>query len=92
MTQYLALPPLLGLGGLAVAFVIYHIMTRHNHGDGIVKKIGDQIAYASKKAIPFVLCVGEEELANGMFAVKSLADGKEEKMDTSMIGSWINTR
>ena len=43
MTQYIALPPLLGLGGLAMAFVIYHIMTRHNHGDGVVKKIGDQI-------------------------------------------------
>ncbi|MCB1842008.1 MAG: sodium/proton-translocating pyrophosphatase, partial [Halioglobus sp.] len=43
MTEYFALPPLLGLAGLAVAFVIYHIMTRHDHGDGLVKKIGDQI-------------------------------------------------
>jgi K(+)-stimulated pyrophosphate-energized sodium pump len=43
MIDYLALPPLLGLGGLGVAFIIYHIMTRHNHGDGAVKHIGDQI-------------------------------------------------
>ena len=43
MSDYFALPPLLGLGGLAVAFIIYHIMSRHNHGDGVVKKIGDQI-------------------------------------------------
>jgi K(+)-stimulated pyrophosphate-energized sodium pump len=43
MNDYIALPPILGLGGLAMAFVIYHIMTRHNHGDGEVKKIGDQI-------------------------------------------------
>lgn len=43
MTDYLALPPLLGLGGLGIAFIIYHIMTRHNHGDGAVKHIGDQI-------------------------------------------------
>jgi K(+)-stimulated pyrophosphate-energized sodium pump len=43
MSEFFALPPLLGLAGLAVAFVIYHIMTRHNHGDGDVKKIGDQI-------------------------------------------------
>ncbi|MEH6636174.1 MAG: sodium-translocating pyrophosphatase, partial [Halioglobus sp.] len=43
MTEYLAIPPLLGLAGLAVAFIIYHIMSRHNHGDGVVKKIGDQI-------------------------------------------------
>jgi K(+)-stimulated pyrophosphate-energized sodium pump len=43
MEDYLALPPLLGLGGMLVAFLIYHIMTRHDHGDGVVKKIGDQI-------------------------------------------------
>ena len=43
MADYLALPPLLGIGGMLVAFVIYHIMTRHDHGDGVVKKIGDQI-------------------------------------------------
>ncbi|MBP6681826.1 MAG: sodium-translocating pyrophosphatase [Halioglobus sp.] len=40
---YFIIPPVLGLAGLAVAFVIYHIMSRHNHGDGKVKKIGDQI-------------------------------------------------
>jgi K(+)-stimulated pyrophosphate-energized sodium pump len=43
MTEYFALPPILGLGGLVVAFIIYHVMTRHDHGDGVVKKIGDQI-------------------------------------------------
>ena len=43
MTEYFVIPPLLGLAGLAVAFVIYHMMTRHNHGDGVVKHIGDQI-------------------------------------------------
>lgn len=43
MIDYLALPPVLGLVGLGVAFIIYHIMTRHNHGDGVVKAIGDEI-------------------------------------------------
>ncbi len=43
MSGYFILPPILGLVGLAVAFAIYHIMTRHNHGDGLVRKIGDQI-------------------------------------------------
>ncbi len=43
MSDYFAIPPLLGFAGLAVAFIIYHIMSRHNHGDGVVKKIGDQI-------------------------------------------------
>ncbi|TXS92100.1 sodium-translocating pyrophosphatase [Parahaliea maris] len=43
MTEYLAIPVVLGVVGLIVAFVIYHVMSRHNHGDGQVKKIGDQI-------------------------------------------------
>jgi K(+)-stimulated pyrophosphate-energized sodium pump len=43
MTEYFVIPPILGFAGLAVAFIIYHIMLRHNHGDGVVKKIGDQI-------------------------------------------------
>ena len=43
MHEYFVIPPILGLAGLAVAFIIYHIMSRHNHGDGKVRKIGDQI-------------------------------------------------
>jgi K(+)-stimulated pyrophosphate-energized sodium pump len=43
MSDYFAIPPILGFAGLAVAFIIFHIMSRHNHGDGLVKKIGDQI-------------------------------------------------
>jgi histidyl-tRNA synthetase len=56
------------------------------------KKVGEQIAYASKRSIPYVLCIGEEEKRSGIFTVKSLADGKEEKMDASMISSYLNTR
>ena len=43
MSGYFVVPPLLGVIGLGVAFFIYHIMTRHDHGDGLVQKIGDQI-------------------------------------------------
>ncbi len=43
MSEYFVIPPMLGIGGLLVAFVIYHIMSRHNFGDGKVKHIGDQI-------------------------------------------------
>ena len=43
MHKYFVIPPILGLAGLGVAFIIYHIMSRHNHGDGKVRKIGDQI-------------------------------------------------
>jgi len=43
MSELFIVPPILGVLGLAIAFLIYHIMTRHDHGDGVVKKIGDQI-------------------------------------------------
>ena len=43
MSEYFSLPPLLGLGGLIIAFLIYLVMTRYEAGDGVVKKIGDQI-------------------------------------------------
>ena len=41
--DYFLIPPTLGVAGLAAAFVIYHMLVRHNHGDGKVKHIGDQI-------------------------------------------------
>ena len=43
MSEYIALPPILGVAGLVMAFVIYHIMSRQDAGEGAVKKIGDQI-------------------------------------------------
>jgi K(+)-stimulated pyrophosphate-energized sodium pump len=43
MPYNLMLPPILGLAGLVIAFFIYHVMTRHDHGEDAVKKISDQI-------------------------------------------------
>jgi K(+)-stimulated pyrophosphate-energized sodium pump len=43
MTDYLILPPLLGVAGLFIAFIIYHIMTRYSHGEDAIRKIADQI-------------------------------------------------
>jgi len=43
MTENLLVPPIVGVFGLLIAFFIYHIMSRHDHGDGVVKHIGDQI-------------------------------------------------
>ncbi len=43
MTFNLILPPILGVAGLAIAFFIYHVMSRHNHGEDKVKDISDQI-------------------------------------------------
>ncbi len=43
MTFNLILPPILGVAGLSIAFFIYHVMSRHNHGEDNVKNISDQI-------------------------------------------------
>lgn len=41
------------------------------------KKIGDQLSYASKKEIPFVLSVGEREKESKQYPLKNLSSGKE---------------
>jgi len=43
MNEYFILPPILGAVGLLIAFIIYHIMTRHDHGGGLALKISEQI-------------------------------------------------
>ena len=43
MNNFLALPPMLGVIGLIIAFIIYQMVLKHDAGEGVVKKIGDQI-------------------------------------------------
>ncbi|OGG73465.1 histidine--tRNA ligase [Candidatus Kaiserbacteria bacterium RIFCSPLOWO2_01_FULL_54_20] len=42
------------------------------------RKLGDQIKAAAKNKIPWLIVVGEDELASGRFKVKNLASGAEE--------------
>lgn len=41
------------------------------------KKVGDQIKYADKNNIPYVMIIGEEEVKTGKVKVKELSTGKE---------------
>ena len=43
MSEFFVAPPLLGILGLVVALGVYKVMTGYDQGDGVVKKIGDQI-------------------------------------------------
>ena len=43
MESYLSVPPIFGLFGLVVAFIIYLIVIRYDEGSEKVKKIADQI-------------------------------------------------
>ena len=42
MESNLILPPLFGIFGLAVAFILYLLVMRYDGGTDKVKKIGDQ--------------------------------------------------
>ncbi len=44
------------------------------------KKLGDQIKTAAKHSIPYVLVLGEDELASGQFTVRNLESGEETKL------------
>lgn len=54
------------------------------------KKAGDQISTASKQFVPFVLCIGENEMQSGRFIVKNMKTGDEKECrDASEIISLI---
>ncbi len=42
------------------------------------KKIGDQIKSADKQKIPFIICLGEDEIAKGEFKLKDIRTGEEK--------------
>jgi len=55
------------------------------------KKVGDQIKLADKKSIPFVACVGANEIESGKLAVKHLASGEQTELAVDKIADHIFT-
>jgi len=53
------------------------------------KKIGDQIAIADKKKIPFVICIGEDEVQNKQYKLKNLQTSKEQVVREQEIAKEI---
>ncbi len=53
------------------------------------KKIDKQITTASKKKIPFAICIGENEVKNDEFELKRMIDGKKEKVSREEIAGKI---
>ena len=53
------------------------------------KKIGDQIKYADKNKIPFVVIIGENEVKTGKLKLKELSSGKETEVDENTISRMI---
>jgi histidyl-tRNA synthetase len=46
-------------------------------------KLKKQFTYADKKAIPFMIIIGEEELANGNVALKNMTNGEQKVLSIS---------
>ncbi|HRY30902.1 MAG TPA: histidine--tRNA ligase [Candidatus Paceibacterota bacterium] len=54
------------------------------------KKIGEQIKRADKKGIPFIICVGDEEIGKNIFKVKYLKSGKEKELPVEQIADFVS--
>lgn len=55
------------------------------------KKIGDQIRYATKHHIPYIVVIGEDEVKNELYSFKNLETGEERKLKTEELVALLNT-
>lgn len=66
------------------SFKIAHILRRGGVCTDVyldpTAKIGKQVKYADKKQIPFVIFLGDEELAEHVVTIKTLETGKQQKI------------
>ena len=53
------------------------------------KKLGDQMKIANKQGIPYVICVGEDEIKSGLYGVKNMDSGEEEKVKIEEIADIV---
>lgn len=53
------------------------------------KKIGNQIKYADKNSIPFVVCIGENEIKTKEFAVKDIRSGESVTLSLAKAAKYI---
>ncbi len=56
------------------------------------RKLGKQVEAAAKHGIPWLIVVGQDELQSGVFGVKNLVSGAEEKVAESELGAYIKSR
>lgn len=48
-----------------------------------LKNVGDQVKYADKNKIPYIVCFGEEEQNNEAYKLKKLSSGEETRLGTT---------
>ena len=54
------------------------------------KKLGDQIKLADKQGIPFIICVGQDEIKSGLYKVKNMESGEEKTVKPEEIVKIIS--
>lgn len=54
------------------------------------KKLGDQVKLADKQKIPFVICIGEDEVKSGLYTLKNMETGDEKKVKLEEIVPNLN--
>src|SRR5690606_29592340 len=54
-------------------------------------KLKKQMSYADAKGVPYVLLLGEEELATGLFTLKDMQSGEQEKVNAERLISLLGT-
>jgi len=60
--------------------------------DLLDRKIGDQIKAADKQGIPYVICVGDDEIKSGKYKVKNLKTSEEVTLEEKDIVKYIITK
>jgi histidyl-tRNA synthetase len=53
------------------------------------KKVGDQIKSADKQKIPYIICIGEDEIKSGEFKLKNLKSGEEKTVTEETLAKEI---
>ena len=53
-------------------------------------KMKKQLNYANKKAIPFVVIIGEDEISSGQWQLKNMVSGEQMKFDTAGLIKYLS--
>ena len=53
-------------------------------------KMKKQLNYANKKAIPFVVIIGEDEINSGQWQLKNMVSGEQMKLDTAGLIKYLS--
>jgi len=51
------------------------------------KKLGDQIKIADKQKIPYIICIGEDEVKTGVYTLKNMETREEKKVKLEEVAS-----